>query len=91
MAPTEPSALKVHCWAAVPLQSQICSRLPSTAFAEGMSMQRPEPLPMIGPAPFEPHAGAVSKVSVNVVPATRYAAACAVAWTAPRCQYTSNS
>src|SRR3954471_22515903 len=35
-----PSPLKAHDWAAVPLQSYICSRAPSTALAPGMSMHR---------------------------------------------------
>ncbi len=44
-------------------------------------MHRLLPWPMIGPAVVvEPHGGAVSNVSVKVVPAARYAAACAVAW-----------
>src|SRR3954451_9262803 len=36
-----PSPLKLHCWAAEALQSQLCRRAPSAGLAPGMSMHRP--------------------------------------------------
>ena len=63
IARTVPSPLNVHCCAAVPLQSHICRRAPSTGFAAGMSMHLPLRFDLM---PLPPAGGGVVPPSVQL-------------------------